>query len=86
MEVKDVKDFCQFEVYEIIGGEVHTICVCKEYNMADLICQVFAEQDPKGDTYSFKPITEPDTFIPGGGWSISYHKDKSGHLIKNTLG
>lgn len=74
-----------FEVYEVINGKIHTICVCKEYKMADLICQVLANCDPAGDEYIFAPIIEQGTMIPGGGWKISYQKGEDGFLDRKEL-
>lgn len=86
MKIKEVKDFCEYEVYEEIDGKTHTICLCKEREMADLICKLFAEKDPKGDTYYYTNIVEPNTFVAGGGWYIGYHRNKEGKLEKTQLG
>lgn len=86
MKQKDVKDFCNYEVYEIVDGKVDTICLCKDIEMADLICRLFASKDPKNDDYYYTSIVEPNTFVPGGGWYISYHKNKEGKLVRNSLG
>lgn len=86
MEQKEVKDFCNYEVYEIINNEPQTICLCKKWEMADLICKLFAQADPKGDTYFYTNVVVPNTFVIGGGWYIGYHRNKEGKLEKTQLG
>lgn len=85
MKVEEVKDFCQFQVYEIIDGEIHTICVCKEHSMAVLLCNLLAENDPSCDEYCYTPIVEENTFVPGGGWKVGFHKGKNGVVIKREI-
>lgn len=85
MEQKEVKDFCNYEVYEIVDDKKHTICLCKESEMAEVICRTLAYLDPKNDTYFYTNIVVPHTFVAGGGWFIGYHKNKEGKLERIVL-
>lgn len=85
MEQKEVKDFCRYEVYEIIDNKEHTICLCNTRNMADTICKLFALNDSKGKTYFYTNVQVPNTFVVGGGWFVGYSKNKEGKLNKIEL-
>ena len=78
-------DFANYEVYEIVGGECHVICVCKEHKMADILTQILASNDKDGDTYYFTSINNPGDLVIGGGWYISYHKGEDGKLHRSSL-
>ncbi|MCR5350089.1 MAG: hypothetical protein K6E20_03755 [Acholeplasmatales bacterium] len=82
---KELEKFCEYEVYEKIDGETKVLAYCKEARIAELICQFFAFRDPKGDPYYYTPVPKLNTFIPGGGWYIGYHKNKEGKLVKEEL-
>jgi len=82
----EAQEFAAYEVYEATtDGNHHTICVCKEGSMADLICRTLATQDPHGDSYFYTNIVIPHTFVPGGGWYVCYSRDKDGNLVRHTL-
>lgn len=85
MKQTEVEDFCKYEVYEIIDNQIHTICLCSESKMADLICRTFATLDPNNDAYFYTNVVVPHTFVPGGGWYICYHKNAEGFLEKTEL-
>ena len=72
MKLEEVKDFAEYEVYEIVEGKKHTICICKEEKMAQTICCMCALNDKSGDTYYYTNITQQDTWVVGGGWYKGY--------------
>ena len=84
MDKTNVEEFDSYEVYELIEGNYHCICVCKEYNMAALIAQLLAKEDPSCDAYYVSSVNYPGDFVPGGGWYDSWRKDKETSVLKKS--
>lgn len=80
MNKSDAKDFCNYEVYEYVGEEYHTICACKDHKTATIIAQVLAQSDEDNDSYYVTSINNPGDLVWGGGWYEQWFKDKSGKL------
>lgn len=85
MDSKELKKFCQYEVFEIVNRDKHTICFCKEYQMAELICTTLAKNDPKSDAYYYSRVPEPGTFVPGGGGYVKYQKNEDGKVERSRV-
>lgn len=86
MDKTNVEEFASYEVYELIDGKYHCLCVCKEYNIAALIAQLLAKADPSYDPYYVSSVNYPGDFVIGGGWYDSWKKDKeTGKLKKSSL-
>lgn len=74
MNIEEVRDFAEYEVYEIVDNKKHTICVCKESEMAEVICYQLALNDSNRDKYYYTSIYEKDTLTIGGGWYKCYQR------------
>lgn len=86
MHKEDVKEFAQYEVYELVNDLYHPLCVCNEYMIARAIAILMAKADPEGDTYYVTGVNNPGALVPGGGWYDAWHRDlKTGKLIKDSL-
>lgn len=85
MDIEEVRDFARFEVYEIVDKKIHTICVCKESEMAEIICYQLAQNDPKGDKYYYTSIFKKGTLI-GGGWDECCYQRINGKITVSRLG
>lgn len=88
MKQSEVKDFCEYEVYELIGekkDEYHCVCVCKEYKIATIIAKLLAMNDPSRDKYYVSNVDIPNTLVPGGGWYDCFQKGEDGKLHQSSL-
>lgn len=92
MKQSEVKDFCEYEVYEYRkiaenarGIEKHTICLCKEYKCAKVIACTLAQLDPDNDAYYVTNVSIPNTLVPGGGWYDRFQKGEDGKVHQSSL-
>ena len=82
----EVEEFSKYEVYEIVDGKYHCLCLCKEYEVAKNIARTFARLDPACDAYYVSSVNHPGDFVPGGGWYDSWYWDKeTGKLKQSSL-
>lgn len=86
MKQENVKDFAEYEVYELVDGKYHCLCLCKEWKVAEVIAKLLAKYDPQGDAYYITGVSVPNTLVPGGGWYECYQRDKDGKLKHTGLG
>ena len=86
MNKYDVEEFACYEVYEVVEGKYHCLCVCKEYSVASGIAKMLASIDEEGDSYYVTSVNYPGDFVVGGGWYDSWCKDKeTGKLKQSSL-
>ena len=92
MYKQDLEEYGDYVIFEHVKDEtdsnkytVHYICVCKEYKIAEMLCYMLAKEDKVNDPYYFTGITNPGDFIPGGGWYVSFQKDKDGKIRRSSL-
>ena len=86
MKKSQAEEFADYEVYEIVDGKYHCLCLCKEYDVAKSIAKTFARLDPACDTYYVSSVNYPGDFVPGGGWYDSWHWDKEkDKLVQHSL-
>lgn len=75
MKKEKVENWVNYEVYEIVGGERHTLALCTEFKVAEIIAIALAKIDPKGDAYRVTSVNGPNDFVPGGGWYNEYYME-----------
>ena len=86
MEKNQVEEFADYEVYEIVDGKYHCLCLCKEYKIAALLAKLLAKEDPDYDEYYVTSVNYPHDFVPGGGWYDSWQRNKeTNKLEKHSL-
>ena len=68
MEKTQVGEFADYEVYEIVDGKHHCLCLCKEYEIAKNIAMTLAILDPACDAYYLSSVNRRGDFVQGGGW------------------
>lgn len=87
MRKTEVEAYANYEVY--VRGEdggTETICLCDSHEMADTIAKRLVmgakEQNIKVFVTS---VSDPQDFVPGGGWYDVYWRDESGNLRSGGL-
>lgn len=86
MEKSNVEEFADYEVYEVVDGKYHCLCVCKELSVANGLARLLAEVDSSCDPYYVSSVNYPTDFVPGGGWYNCWQKNKeTGKVEKSTL-
>lgn len=85
MNIKDVGDFANYEVYEKQAGVYHCICICEGIDEACLIARLLAKEDPNGDSYYVSGVVVPGTFVPGGGWHHEFRRGDDGQVRMSSL-
>lgn len=84
----EVGEFANYEVYDKTeSGEVETICVCGDREMATIIAKTLAMAAKRPNTRVYVTgVYHPGSLIPGGGWYDAYWRDGEGKLRSGGLG
>lgn len=84
----EVEKFANYEVYDKTEtGEIETICVCGDGQIATIIAKNLAMAAKKPNTKVYvTSISYPGDFVPGGGWYDAYWRDENGNLRSGGLG
>ena len=85
MKIEEVEEFSQYVVYEKKENKLEYICICKEYYAAEWIARMLTMEDFEGSSYGVTNISRPNTFVIGGGWSVTFYKDKDGQIHKDEI-
>ena len=84
MEKEQVREFANYEVYELVEGKYHRICLCETMEVACNIAKMFASMDPSGDSYYVTSINRPGDLVWGGGWYYEFY-NKDGKVHQSSL-
>ena len=74
----------QYKVTEIVEAQVEdggvsvkkeVLAVCESLKVAERIAQALVGTNPE-NTYCVSMVESPGSFIPGGGFSVSYYMER----------
>ena len=75
----------KYEVYEINEGKHHSICVCKDIEIARVISYLLAKDDFVHDKYFVTEILDKkDTFSFSVDWHEEYYF-KDGKVVRERI-
>lgn len=87
MKKSEVEAYADYEVYvRNPDGSVDTVCLCDSRQMAGVIAKrlVMGAKEPNIKVY-VTSISNPQDFVPGGGWYDVYWRDENGKIHTGGL-
>ena len=87
MKKSEVESYANYEVYiHNPEGGVDTICLCDSHKMAGVIARALVRNAKEHGIKVFvTSVSDPQDFVPGGGWYDVYWRDENGEIKTGGL-